>query len=419
MEFWEQWAAYAYWLDCVPGIGSVTARRLTAFFGSPQAVYGMSDKQLNELCARGFLNQKQAASIREAASIHEAKESDTVEEAYRMILKRGIYCVPLQSPEYPGRLRVLTDPPFNLYVCGSLPEDGRPSVGIVGARLCSDYGKYMAAQFGSKLAAAGIQVVSGMAMGIDGLSQQAALSAGGRSFAVLGCGADICYPRENWQLYRDLKKQGGILSEYVPGTLPRAGLFPMRNRIISGLSDVLLVIEAREKSGTLITVDMALEQGKEIYALPGRVTDDLSTGCNRLIGQGAGIARSPEELAETVWDLWYTKYGVGDLRTNIAAHQSNHRESQKTQEKVLHRPAKDTPCARPGRAAVQTLPPVQRAVYSVLSEEGKTAGQLYQSVCAHTKEPHTFPEISAAAIALCAEELAAVENGRFYRKEGV
>ena len=139
-------------------------------------------------------------------------------------------------------------------------------------------------------------MISGMARGIDGIGQTAALKEGGYSLGVLGCGVDICYPRENKELYEMLLASGGVCSEYPPGTGPRGILFPPRNRIISGLSDAVLVVEAREKSGTLITVDMALEQGREVYALPGRATDPLSGGCNRLIGQGAGLVSSPEEI---------------------------------------------------------------------------------------------------------------------------
>ena len=153
-------------------------------------------------------------------------------------------------------------------------------------------------------------MVSGMARGIDGIAQKAALEAGGASFAVLGCGVDICYPEENRELYDRLLQEGGILSEYPPGMPPEPKLFPPRNRIISGLSDLVLVIEARKKSGTLITVDMALEQGREVYALPGRVSDKLSDGCNRLIRQGAGVATCPEDILEFFFGTGETDYGT-------------------------------------------------------------------------------------------------------------
>jgi len=156
----------------------------------------------------------------------------------------------------------------------------------------------MTLRFVERLAESGIQIISGMALGIDGMAHRAALNVGGKTFAVLGGGADVCYPAAHKGLYKDLIKRGGILSEQPPGTPPVAWHFPARNRLISGLADVVLVMEAKEKSGSLITADMALEQGRDIYALPGMVTEPLSCGCNRLIRQGAGILLNEEDLLE-------------------------------------------------------------------------------------------------------------------------
>lgn len=183
-----------------------------------------------------------------------------------------------------------------LYYRGTLPEDEIMSLAIIGARECSAYGSHVAAEFAKRIAAAGINIISGMARGIDGIGQRAALEAGGSTYGVLGCGVDICYPLSNRSLYLQMQEKGGILSPYVPGTKPIKTLFPYRNKIVAGLSDAVLVVEARQKSGTLITVDMALEQGKDVYAVPGRVTDRLSDGCNLMIRQGAGIALSPEDI---------------------------------------------------------------------------------------------------------------------------
>lgn len=221
-----------------------------------------------------------------------------MEAAYAKLETAGIGFVTAREPEYPKRLVEIPDAPYALYYAGRLPEAARPTVAIIGARNCSEYGRGMARQFGEMLAAAGVQIISGMARGIDGIGQQAALRAGGYSLGVLGCGVDICYPPENRPLYEELIRAGGICSEYPPGITPRAVLFPPRNRIISGLCDAVLVIEAKERSGTLITVDMALEQGREVYALPGRATDLLSQGCNRLIRQGAALVMSPQELLQ-------------------------------------------------------------------------------------------------------------------------
>lgn len=210
----------------------------------------------------------------------------------------GIHMVERGERDYPARLLEIPDPPERLYVLGRLPEEKVPSVAIIGARECSEYGSYVAARLGECMGRNGIQVISGMARGIDGIGQTAALDVGGSSFAVLGSGVDVCYPVRNRRLYERLRERGGVLSEYPPGTPALSRNFPPRNRIVSGLADAVVVVEAREKSGTLITVDMALEQGKEVYAVPGRVTDALSSGCNRLVKLGAAMLLDPEELAE-------------------------------------------------------------------------------------------------------------------------
>ncbi len=201
--------------------------------------------------------------------------------------------------EYPERLRRIGDPPQTLYLLGKLPPN-QPAVAVVGARLCDRYGHEQAYEYGRTLARFGITVISGMALGIDAYALEGALDEGGTAFAVLGCGVDICYPRSNRKLYDRLLEKGGILSEVPPGTHPTTFLFPRRNRIISGMSDLVLVIEAKVRSGSLITADHALEQGKPVYALPGRVGDALSDGCNYLIAQGAGCAYAPQAVLREV-----------------------------------------------------------------------------------------------------------------------
>lgn len=207
-------------------------------------------------------------------------------------------CIIKGDAAYPSALMQIRNAPKKLYVRGELPSEHLPAVAIIGARGCSCYGREMAAWFAKELALAGVQIISGMARGVDGTAQMAALQAGGKSFGVLGCGTDVCYPKENYRLYEQLLEKGGVLSEHPLGTPPIAGHFPGRNRIISALSDCVLVIEAKEKSGSLITVDFALEQGKDVYALPGRLTDALSGGCNRLLCQGAGLAAKPDFILE-------------------------------------------------------------------------------------------------------------------------
>lgn len=251
--------------------------------------------QLQFICAEAFPHGGRGSMAARQLMDARKREPDRILEE---LCKNKISFSCILEKEFPVRLRTIPDPPFGIYYKGSLPADGEPAAGVIGARLASGYGKEQARRFAWRLGKEAVSIVSGMARGIDGIAQTAALDAGGKSFAVLGCGVDICYPKENRDLYDRLLEHGGIISEYPPGTPPESKLFPPRNRIISGLSDLVLVIEARKKSGTLITVDMALEQGKEVYALPGRVSDSLSDGCNRLIRQGAGAATCPEDILE-------------------------------------------------------------------------------------------------------------------------
>lgn len=281
--------AYMHWLYRAVGMGNRRLIQNLLQLGSPSEIY--------EIAKRGMLSEKVGGKYKtKAKQIEESATNCDVMAEYDEMTSRGISFVAAGEEEYPGKLKSIPDAPGALYYVGKLPKNEEKTIAIIGARNCSEYGRAMARQFGEILAEGGVQVVSGMARGIDGIGQQAALDAGGYSLGVLGCGVDICYPRENRQLYERLIAEGGVCSEYPPGIEPRAMLFPPRNRIISGLCDGVLVIEAKERSGTLITVDMALEQGREVYALPGRITDSLSRGCNMLIRQGAGMAVSPQEL---------------------------------------------------------------------------------------------------------------------------
>ncbi len=214
--------------------------------------------------------------------------------------ERGIRFVSIEDPAYPKRLSEMPDPPLGVFFRGELPRDGLKSAAIIGARTCSEYGRNAAYSFGRYLAQNGVQVISGMALGADGAGQWGALSADGKSFAVLGCGVDICYPQEHFPLYEKLCATGGVISEYCPQTPGMSYHFPRRNRIISALADCVIVIEARKKSGTMTTVDHALNQGKDVFALPGRYNDPMSKGCNELIKQGANILTCPEDLAEAL-----------------------------------------------------------------------------------------------------------------------
>ena len=278
---------YEYWLAAIPYLSDCKKRLVREVYKEGRAVYYIEEMQLRAL---PFLADK------EVEALLQAKKEKKAWKEWESLKKQKIRFVPYFSAEYPKKLLQIPDPPYALYVKGSLPEEGVLSAAIVGARKCTPYGEEMALDYGKYLAEHGIQVISGMARGIDGAGQRGALNGGGVTYGVLGCGVDICYPREHIGLYMDIQQRGGVISEQLPGKPPLPMYFPMRNRIISGLSDIVLVMEAKERSGSLITADQALEQGKDVYALPGPVTSRLSQGCHSLIRQGAGILISPEDL---------------------------------------------------------------------------------------------------------------------------
>ena len=225
--------------------------------------------------------------------------------------------ITINSKEYPKRLKKLSGMPKELYVIGNLPEDNAPTAAVVGARMCGAYGKRQAHCYAKVLAEYGIQVISGMALGIDTQGHLGALEAQRPTYAVLGSGVDVCYPAANRKLYNQiLETGGGIISEFPPGMPPKAGHFPARNRIISALADVVLIVEARERSGSLITAGFALDQGKAVYALPGQVDQTLSQGCNQLIFDGAGIAWCPEILLGE-WGIFPEKKETAGEKKNL------------------------------------------------------------------------------------------------------
>lgn len=228
------------------------------------------------------------------------KREFNIDSEYEKFLKSGVKVLEYGQAGFPNRLLSIQNPPRAIFYYGELPKENVKSVSIIGARKCSEYGRFMAEKLAKGLVNEGIQIISGMALGIDGLAQMAALEAGGLSYGVLGSGVDICYPRSNINLYERLKREGGIISEYANGTAAINAHFPKRNRIISGLSDGLIVVEAKQKSGTIITVDAALSQGREIFVVPGRATDALSVGCNGLIKQGAFPVQCAEDVIEVL-----------------------------------------------------------------------------------------------------------------------
>lgn len=285
----EEMEKYWLWLCSVPELSQSAIKALVFYFGSPRGVWEAPDEE--------FLIWKRTG-VKWVEGLLQFRRSCGPEQSCHRAASKGIKFISRERDGFPSRLRQLPDCPAGLFYRGRLPGENVFSAAIVGARQCSPYGQYMARKLSRALTGAGVQVISGLALGIDGIAQREAVEAGGSSFGVLGCGADLCYPRENFRLYQEVQQRGGILSEFPPGSRPLPFHFPLRNRIISGLADAVIVVEAREKSGSLITADLALEQGKDVYAVPGRNTDDLSCGCNSLIAQGAGVILTPERLLE-------------------------------------------------------------------------------------------------------------------------
>ena len=204
--------------------------------------------------------------------------------------------IPAFDSRFPERLREIPESPGCIYLKGRLPGPVEMTVGIIGARDGTEYGKMVARTLAKELSEYGISIISGMAYGIDTAAHEGALLGGGKTYAVLGCGVDICYPAINKKLYSKIQEEGGIISEYPEGSPPLPHHFVARNRLIAGLSDILIVVEAKERSGTFITVDRALEQGKQVFVVPGRITDPLSRGCNKLLMEGASLCLSKEDI---------------------------------------------------------------------------------------------------------------------------
>lgn len=288
-EIYNAYNKYEYWLSCLSFLPGRKKIYLVNVLGDAKALYHISQKDLEHL---SFLTVPEKEKIKMAQEKTELK----LEQEIEYCVDNQIWLAVWQQEMYPRKLEDIYNPPYGLFYRGNFPDSGQTIISVVGARNCSVYGKITAEQIGRGLAAAGIGVVSGMAAGIDGAAQGGAIQGGGYTCGVLGCGVNVCYPPSNRELYGRLIEKGCVLTEYPPNAKPLAVNFPQRNRIISGLSDGVLVVEAKEQSGSLITADFALEQGREIYAVPGRVSDILSQGTNRLIRQGAGIFLNMEDF---------------------------------------------------------------------------------------------------------------------------
>lgn len=289
------------WFNDITGVGVKVRRLLREAFEDIEAVYKADEKHL-----RAVLDNERLIH-----NILKSKRLKQYEEYLKRLEKNGINVIYPGHEGYPCELMNIYDPPDILYVKGIMwdkihiynnSKDGSDNrnIGIVGARNPDIYGREIAYKFAKELAANNVTVVSGLARGIDSQAHRGALDGGGYTIAVLGCGINVIYPQENVNLYHDIVNSGAVISEYGLDVAPNAGYFPLRNRIISGLSDGVLVVEAQKKSGSLITADCALEQGRQVYAIPGRLYDVKSEGTNNLIKQGAFCVTEPCDILEDI-----------------------------------------------------------------------------------------------------------------------
>lgn len=272
-------------LVLVPGIGTTYFIRLLARFRSPRRVLEASEADLEEVVGKSL-----------AQRVRQYKQVSDVAAQERLLQKYDARIITMEEPQYPAHLAEIYDPPLVLFTRGELLEQDEHSVAIVGTRKASPYGLRMAGQLARELAARGITIVSGLANGIDAAAHRGAIDGGGRTIAVLGCGVDIVYPEENADLMHRVMQHGCVLSQFPMGTKPSKGLFPYRNRIISGLCLGTCIVEAPPRSGALITARQAAEQGREVFAVPGQVGYENSRGPHALLREGAKLVESAEDI---------------------------------------------------------------------------------------------------------------------------
>lgn len=277
---------YKFWFASMLKLSPEEKLHLKNEIGQPEEIYRISEYELEKIHT---IPQKTKNKLLEL------KQDRKWEQTWESFRNGNIRLICMEDKEYPDKLKKVYAPPYGLFVKGKLPKEEK-IVAIVGARGCSAYGEAMAKSIAGELAKKKIGVISGLALGIDAAAHAGALEGNGDTYGIMGCGVDVCYPAVNRNLYEQMKAKGGIISEFPCGCQPLKHLFPLRNRIISGLADAVIVVEARKRSGSLITADYALEQGKLVYAVPGRISDSLSYGTNWLLSQGAAPFYSVTEF---------------------------------------------------------------------------------------------------------------------------
>ena len=283
---------FKYWiaLKSIAGVGNITFPALVDKFGSLPAIFAAPISKLSEI---------PGISKNIATAIASFKDWGKVKEELELLDKSKVNIITCQDELYPQKLLNIYDRPPFIYVRGNLNKDDI-NIAIVGSRQASTYGKYTTERISRELALKGLTIVSGMARGIDSTAHRGAITAHGRTIAVLGSGLDVIYPPENKKLFSDIIENGAVISEFPLGTPPRSANFPARNRIISGMSYGVVIVEAGEKSGSLITARLALEQGREVFAVPGSIDSAGSRGTNKLIKQGAKLIENIDDILEEI-----------------------------------------------------------------------------------------------------------------------
>ena len=284
---------YASWLALtrIKGLGCVSFKKLASHFADPTKSLSATAAELAEI---------EGLDRNVIDGLLSFREWEEVEREVRRASHAGVRIIPFSSTTYPSRLRTIADPPPCLYVKGEIRAEDDNAVAVIGTRSASHYGRRVASELSHGLASLGFAVVSGMARGIDGVAHDSAIHAGGRTIAVLGSGVDRAYPPEHQNLYHRISDNGAVISELPLGARPLAFNFPARNRLISGLSIGVVVVEATEKSGSLITAALAVEQGREVFAVPGEAGSSRSRGAHRLIRQGAKLVETVEDILEEI-----------------------------------------------------------------------------------------------------------------------
>lgn len=314
---------YWIWLNELKGIGPITARKLLSRLSNPESIYNASEEEIKAL---------EGIGDKTVDTIIKSKSLDNAKKILERCEQQDIYIITYEEKQFPIGIKSYHDMPILLYYKGNL-LDNISGVSIVGSRRCSDYGKQVTANAANFLAENKIPVISGMAKGIDSYAHTACIKLNGYTIAFLGCGVDICYPKEHYELMKSIIETGVIISEYAPGVMPSPQNFPKRNRLISASCQKLLVVEAGEKSGALITAKYAKEQNKEIFAAPNSIYSKESTGTNKLIYEGANIYLNPSQLLTN-----------NSLNLNKTVKLNDNINPTNNNEKLILNTIKDKPC---------------------------------------------------------------------------